>query len=256
MADTPSASLGDSFKNFFEIVPALDDELVNDVFFIRHEVYARDLGFEPVREDQRETDKYDRHSLHCLVRTSQHPARLAGCARLILPDPLQPAAPLPFEIYCEHSLDRSLMDPAQLPRDRIAEVSRLAVMSGFRRRKGEQGREALVTEQDFGDARQPRFPYIPISLYMGAVLMAKRMGIDYLFTLTEPRLAGHFAKLGVNICPIGAPVDHRGLRVPSVIEVAEIPERVRAMIRPLWTTIESQMMAVYALPAPAGVQKP
>ena len=86
---------------------------------------------------------------------------------------------------------------------------------------------------------------------MGAVLMAKRLGIDYLFTLTEPRLAGHFAKLGVNIQPIGEPVEHRGLRVPSVIHVAEIPERLRAMIRPLWGTIESQMTAVYAAPATA-----
>jgi len=78
MADTPAASLGDSFKSYFEIVPALDEELVNDVYFIRHEVYARDLGFEPVREDQRETDEYDSHSVHCLVRTAQQPARRAG----------------------------------------------------------------------------------------------------------------------------------------------------------------------------------
>jgi N-acyl amino acid synthase of PEP-CTERM/exosortase system len=247
MTESRRASLGESFNSFFRISPALDEASVNDVFFVRHEVYARDLGFEPVNAAQRETDKYDRHALHCLVRTSKEPAHLAGCARLVLTDPAAPEAPLPFEVYCKQTLDRSIIDPAKLPRGKIAEVSRLAVMAEFRKRKGEQGSEAPVADQDFGSTEQPRFPYIPISLYMGAVLMAKQHGIDYLFTLTEPRLAEHFGKLGVNIQPIGEGVEHRGLRVPSVIHVADIPRNLRTLIKPLWSTIEEQMGAVHPL---------
>ena len=245
MSDTPRFNLGDGYKQYFEIAPALDPARINDVFYIRHDVYARELGFEPVREDQRETDKYDYRSQHCLVRSADG-TRLAGCARLVLTDPADPDAPLPFEVTCKNTLDRSIIDPAKQPRARIAEVSRLAVMSEFRRRKGEQHSEASISEQDFGDRGQPRFPYIPVSLYIGAVAMAKRQGIEIMFTLTEPRLAEHFAKLGVNIIPIGGPVEHRGQRVPSMLMVNEVYQGLRLMVRPLWHTINEQIDAAYA----------
>lgn len=245
MSDSPRLNLGDGYKQYFEIAPALDPARINDVFFIRHDVYARELGFEPVREDQHETDKYDYRSQHCLVR-SVDGSRLAGCARLVLNDPANPDAPLPFEVTCRDTLDRSIIDPAKQPRASIAEVSRLAVMSEFRRRKGEQSGEATVSDQDFGDRGQPRFPYIPVSLYIGAVAMAKRQGIEILFTLTEPRLAEHFTKLGVNIIPIGGPVEHRGQRVPSMLLVNKVYQGLRLMVRPLWHTINEQIDAAYA----------
>ena len=65
MSDIPRLNLGDGYKQYFEIAPALDPARINDVFFIRHDVYARELGFETVREDQRETDQYDYRSQHC-----------------------------------------------------------------------------------------------------------------------------------------------------------------------------------------------
>lgn len=245
MSDTPRFNLGDGYKQYFEIAPALDAARVNDVFFIRHDVYARELGFEPVREDKRETDQYDYRSQHCLVRSSDG-TRLAGCARLILADPADLDAPFPFEVTCKNTLDRSIIDPAKQPRTRIAEVSRLAVMSEFRRRRGDQPSEATISEQDFGDRGQPRFPYIPVSLYIGALAMAKRQGIEILFTLTEPRLAEHFGKLGVNIIPIGGPVEHRGQRVPSMLHVNKVYPGLRLMVRPLWHTINEQIDAAYA----------
>ena len=245
MSDIPRANLGDGYKQYFEIAPALDMARINDVFFIRHDVYARELGFEPMREDQQETDEYDYRSKHCLVRSADA-TRLAGCARLVLTDPADLDAPFPFEVTCKNSLNRRIIDPAKQTRTRIAEVSRLAVMSEFRRRKGEQHGEVTIGEQDFGDRGQPRFPYIPVSLYIGAVAMAKRQGIEILFTLTEPRLAEHFGKLGVNIIPIGGPVEHRGLRVPSMLLVDEVYQGLRLMVRPLWHTINEQIDAAYA----------
>jgi N-acyl amino acid synthase of PEP-CTERM/exosortase system len=248
-------NLAEGFRQTFQILPALNDAQRNDVYFIRHDVYARELGFEPVRADQRESDAYDSRSLHCLLRTANDPHRLVGCARLVLADPKQPDALLPLEIYCRDTLDRSVVDPAKLPRERMAEVSRLAVMADFRRRKGEQGREVSLQDGDFGDAQQSRFPYIPVSLYIGAVALAQRNGIEYLLTLTEPRLAQHFAKLGVNIVPIGAPVEHRGMRVPSLMRVSDIVSGLRLFVRPLWRTINEQIAAAYG-DAPAAPTAP
>ena len=246
MTEPRRADLGDGYKSYCAIAPALDPARVDDVFFIRHDVYARELGFEPVRESQRETDQYDARSVHCLVRTSKEPTRLVGCARVVLTDSQAPDAPLPFELTCRNTLDRSIIDPAKLPRHKIAEVSRLAVLSEFRRRKGEQQSAAVISDSDFGSEQQPRFPFIPVSLYIGAVALARRQGVEYLFTLTEPRLAEHFGKLGVHIVPIGGPVEHRGQRIPSMLRVEGMYESLRTMIRPLWNTINEQIDEAYA----------
>jgi len=233
------------FSRYFHVAPALDEASRNEVYFIRHDVYARELGFEKLRADQRETDRYDSHSVHCIVRTADAARRPVGCVRLVIPDAGDPHAPLPFESLCHGVLDRSILDPAKCPRDRIAEVSRLAIMGEFRRRKGEQQQPLAINPEDCGGAPVVRFPNIPISLYFAAVAMAQRQGIEYLFTLTEPRLARHFALSGVDIRPIGKAVEHRGQRVPSVMRVSEIYPRLRSFMRPIWHEVHAQMDSAF-----------
>ena len=234
-------NLGHGFRKYFEVHPALDDALRDDVFRIRHEVYCQELAFEPVRPDRRETDEYDAHSLHCLMRTSHEPKQLVGCTRLVLANPDDPESPLPFERTCAKTLDRSLIDPARLPRERIAEVSRLAVRSAFRRRRGETTEADPIHDEDFGSVVHPRFPYIPIGLYLGAIALAARSGIDKIFVLTEPRLASHFAKLGVDVKQIGGAVEHRGTRIPSMMDVQSIIVNMRFLVKPIWRVIHEEI---------------
>lgn len=236
-------NLGHGFRKYFQIHPAIDDPLREAVFRIRHEVYCEDLGFEPVRPDRRETDEYDAHSLHCLLRTNSAPPGPVGCTRVVLTRADEPHAPLPFERTCATTLDRSIVDPSRLPRDRIAEVSRLAVRAAYRRRRGESLASAPIRDEDFGTTIQPRFPYIPIGLYLGAIALAERAGIETLFVLTEPRLASHFAKLGVDVRQIGGPVEHRGTRIPSMMDVQGIIKNMRFLLRPMWRAIQEDMEA-------------
>ncbi len=234
-------NLGSGFRQHFRIDAATDDALRDDVFRIRHEVYCEDLQFEPEREDRRESDAYDSHSLHCLMRTVQAPHSLVGCTRLVLTDPNAPDTPLPFESTCEHTLDRRIIDPAKMPRGRIAEVSRLAVRAPYRRRKGESRVSVDVKNEDFGTKEQPRFPYIPIGLYLGAISLAVHSDIDTLFVLTEPRLASHFSRLGVDIRQIGEPISHRGTRVPSVMDVNSVIRDMRMIMRPFWRAVNEEV---------------
>lgn len=234
-------NLGHGFRKYFEIRPAVDDASRDDVYHIRHEVYCEELGFEPVRPDKREVDEYDGQSLHCLLSTSNEPHQLVGCTRLVLTRPDDPTYPLPFERTCEATLDRSIIDPARLPRDRIAEVSRLAVRAAYRRRRSDKRAAVALNDEDFGSVVQPRFPYIPIGLYLGAVALADRSGVDTLFILTEPRLAAHFAKLGVDIQQIGGPVEHRGARVPSMMDVKSIIKNMRFLVKPIWRVIQEEI---------------
>ncbi|MDN3919216.1 PEP-CTERM/exosortase system-associated acyltransferase [Roseateles violae] len=240
----PSSSrrnLGGTFNELFKLEPALDTASKQEVYRIRHEVYCRDLGWEPVREDGMETDAYDEHSIHCLLRRRDS-GLAVGCTRLILTQPEAPATLLPMEISCADVIDRQLVDPAALPRDTIGEVSRLAVVNSFRQRKGESGTPMALAEDDFGsNAGMPRFPFIPVSLYLGAAAIARHMGVEHVFVLTEPRLAAHFNRIGFDIRSIGGTIEHRGTRVPSVLSSSKVVAELRPLIKPLYEVIEASV---------------
>ena len=136
-------------------------------------------------------------------------------------------------------LDRDLADPGEMPRLSMCEVSRLAVLKGFRRRKGEEAVAASVSDEDFAPhGGEDRFPFIPISLYLGVVAIARHLDIEHLFILTEPRLARHFARIGFPIRTIGGPVEHHGVRVPSLLSSSQLVQGLRPMMRPLYDVIQ------------------
>ena len=232
------------FSKYFSAVPATTEALRDECFRIRHEVYCKELQYEPLRPDGRETDTYDAHSVYCLLRANES-GRFIGCIRLILPNPQDPATLFPFEKTCAATIERNLVDPLKLDRSKIAEVSRLAVVSAYRRRKGEQDTEGTISQEDFGSPERPRFPYVPVGLYLGMIAQAQRFGIDTLFVLTEPRLARHLSLLGVHIKRIGGPVEHRGKRVPSMMSVPSIVGGFGPFVRPLFEQIDGEVRAAY-----------
>lgn len=231
-------NLGETFQQMFELVPALGDAAREQVYRIRHDVYCRDLGWEPVREDGLESDEFDRHSLHCLLRR-RATGEPVGCTRLILARPEAPEHPLPFEQSCGEVLDRSIADPAKLPRHTIGEVSRLAVLNSFRQRRGEEAAAVPMSDDDFGGpGPQARFPFVPVSLYLGAAAIARRFDIEHVFVLTEPRLASHFSRIGFDIRTVGGAIEHRGVRVPSLLSSSKVVSGLRPMIRPMYDVID------------------
>jgi len=235
--------LGTAFRQYFKIVPALTKELKYEAYRIRHSVYCEDLQFESSRPDGFETDEYDNHSLHLLIR-SIHNDAFIGCTRIIRPPLNSDDKRLPFEKVCAQTLDRSSIDPSRLPADKIGEVSRLAVISTFRRRKGEKKHPFNITEEDFDIGPMTRFPYIPLGLYIGTIELARLHDIKVLFILTEERLASHFSRLGAQLQSIGMPVEHHGLRFPSMVEIESVINNMRPIFRPLYQTIAEDIRAI------------
>jgi N-acyl amino acid synthase of PEP-CTERM/exosortase system len=235
--------LAGAFQNYFTITAALSPEERELVYRIRHDVYCRDLGWEPIRPDGRETDLADGHSVHCLLR-KQGSNELVGCTRLIL---AKGSAELPFEESCRDALDRKIVDPRALPRSTIGEVSRLAVISAYRQRKGEQNAPMTsIADDNFAtDERMPRFPFIPVSLYLAAAAVARHLQVEHVFVLTEPRLAHHFSRIGFDIRPIGSSIEHRGERVPSLLSSSKVVENLRPMIQPLYDIVQRSVEAAF-----------
>src|SRR4051812_40960718 len=103
-----TANLGNTFKRYFEIVPAFSDPLKDEVYRIRHQVYCEDLNFEPSRSDRRESDEHDLYSLHLLLR-SVKTGEFIGCTRLVRPRPGDSEYRLPFEKSCTGVLNRTII---------------------------------------------------------------------------------------------------------------------------------------------------
>lgn len=232
----------DGFSKYFEILPAIGDSEKAAAFRIRHSVYCEDLGWEAVRPDGMETDEYDAHALHCLIR-SRATGDYIGYVRLVRAAPDNPHAPLPFERTCGPALQRSLLDPATLPRNRIAEVSRLAIVGQFRRRRGEKHTPAGTIEESESGNQQPRFAWLLIGLYMGVFAIAARHGLEHLFLLSEPRLARHLNKIGITNTQIGQPTEHRGSRVPAVMDVNQVIENLEPLLKSVFTHVNAQLDA-------------
>lgn len=229
-------NLGTSFKQYFEIVPALNESLKAEAYRVRHAVYCEDLGFEPARINKLETDQYDHSAIHLLIRNVKNHAFI-GCTRIIRPTLDTNQGLLPFERTCVDTLDRTIIDPMKLPRDKIGEVSRLAVVASFRRRKGEAAQPINLSEEDYREESLPRFPYIPLGLYIGTVELARLNGIKILFMLTEERLVNHFGRLGAQPEFIGGPIEHRGTRFPSMVDIDKLVSNMRPIFRSLYRCI-------------------
>ncbi len=236
-------NLGAGFRKYFQAIPALDEDLRRSAYRIRHAVYCEELGYEPVRDDGLETDEFDARSVHCLLRTLG--GDFVGCIRLVLTDAGNLSSPLPFERLCATALDRTIVDPARLDRSRIAEVSRLAVVSRYRRRRGEQKVPIAINESDFGTPERPRFPYLAMGLYLGMLAQARHHGVETLFMLTDRRLAKQLSRLGASMRTIGTPIQHRGGRYPSMMNVQEVIDGLTFFIRPLFAVIAAEMEAGY-----------
>jgi N-acyl amino acid synthase of PEP-CTERM/exosortase system len=257
MSGILETALHDAFTRWFEIVPATDASLRDAAFRVRHSVYCEDLGFEPARADGREHDEHDEHALHLLVR-HRASGEWAGCVRLVRIAAGRAHLRLPFERVC-HGLAPGAVPDAPERRARIAEVSRLAIARGFRRRRGEARQAAPVSAADFSGAPVLRFPYVLVGLYLGVVAAAVLHDVQRLFVLTEPRLAEHLHRLGLRVIRIGPPVEHRGLRTPSMLDVAPVQHGLHPMVRPLFQHVLETLRAAYlaagTAPSPAGLRE-
>jgi N-acyl amino acid synthase of PEP-CTERM/exosortase system len=239
------------FHRYFDAVFAGSDQLRSEVFRIRYDVYCDELRFEdPARfPDKQETDAYDPYSLHCLLLHKPSDT-FAGCVRLVQVNPESPSDPLPFERLCEGRMYGEVLGKLVRDRRKVAEISRLAVRSNFRRRKGESRvPEGVVEERRRGSSA--RTPWIALGLYLGAASIGLIRGLDGVFALMEPRLARRLGSYGIRFVQVGDPVEHRGQRAPFFISRAALYASLPPLVRGLLEAIEKDLRrtgAAQALP--------
>lgn len=230
------------FAEYFELSLALSPEAKKDVYAIRYNVYCEEFGYEDSQafKDGMETDVFDDHSVHCLVKHKPS-GKPAGCVRLVTVDDDRS---MPMEEHCKDSLDPDFFKDFSNRRQYMSEISRLAVDGQFRKRRGEQETRFGNTETLHFDAREKRtFSLIAVSLFLAAAAVADLLKRKDTFSIMEPFLPSILRRTGIVVKRVGGDFEFKGVRAPYYLNVDEAVRNCPDELRLCYEVVRSQFAA-------------
>lgn len=230
------------YQKYFYTVKATTSELKKQAFHIRYQVYYEEHKI--ITADQvngsAETDIWDQSSIHGLQfhKPSNQPI---GNVRLI---PLETSIThtLPIEEHYINQFDFQNLPITHLRQGSIGEISRMAILSTFRRRNADKN-YSYNTDQIRSNTGEKRFPinYMPMCLAFTAIILLMEEQIDYGAALMEPRLARLLARYGIDLKQIGKPMDYFGMRAPYLIFPESTYQRLSADYKALFDIIKEEL---------------
>ena len=168
-----------------------NDDVLQDTFRMRYEVYVDEFGFEKKEDHPNglETDDYENEAIHfaCLNENDA----VVGTIRLVL----NSSKGFPIE----HAVETSFVGEKP-ERSKIAEISRLTVSPDLRRRKedGMYGVESYLTKKEGGvlpddgtipeEMKGRKNPIIVLGLYQVMYHESCRRGITHWYMITEKKI--------------------------------------------------------------------
>lgn len=216
----------------YRVLPAVTPELAKEAYKLRSKVFCEELRFEDDRTDGMETDQFDKHATQMVVYSKSDKAYV-GCMRIIHGDHSGVRHTLPFEQHCRGKLDHRIITQIKESGDKYGELSRLTIDKQFRHIGREQEKSTK-----YGKAKSS---VILFSLYLGLKAIAHQQGIRYIFAIMEPRLANSIRRLSVPVVQVGDAIEHRGLRIPVLIDMSQTESFVPTIMRPLYKAFYKEM---------------
>ncbi len=195
----------------FAIEFATTPQQQREAFRIRHQVYCVERGFEPGK-DGLESDEYDAMSGHVLLR-ERRTGEVIGTVRLVVPVLHGFSIDLPMERVA------SLPRLRQVPRERLAEVSRFGLSKSQRAVGGTLG------------------AMLRLYLIRGIVQLSGEMGLTHWCALMEPSLLRLLQVSAIYFHQLSGMVEHHGLRQPSCVGLEEMLCRVQRERPAVWDFI-------------------
>ena len=221
-----------------------DEKGLAETYRLRYQVYVEEWSFEKAENhpDGLETDEFDKCSVHFAAKDRD--GQLIGTVRLIL----NPNGEFPIERHCQLNIDKD-----KIPRENIAEISRLAISKAYRRRiedkyiyGPDEERRSIgsfdsftnkILYKRFNDRYRRDFsgksqhdrrqrPEAVIALYKALYHESKRRGITHWYAIMTKGLFILLRRLGINFMPIGDPVDYHGIRTPYLGDIEKIEKEV------------------------------
>lgn len=234
------------FNEYFEVIPANTPALKKEAFRVRYQVYCEEglvPGFEAWRfPDGLEKDEYDDCSLHSLLY-HRPSGKTAGTVRLIRYNLADPGAPLPIEKHGNFDQLPEMRDSPPIPRNQIAEISRLLLTRSFRTREGEQIKPYGVGQAEPlpGDQNaRRRFPHSVFGLFVAITQMSFEHGITHWYAAMEPGLNRLLRLFCVGLQPIGPIIQYHGPRQPYFSDARQVLGNAYQNNRAIWNLLSDE----------------
>lgn len=233
-----NVKLADIYHQWFEVIPARDETLKDQVYRLRYQVYCRENNFEDPNEHKRgrEMDGFDHRSVHSLLIDRAQMAAI-GTVRLILPDHHAPNKSFPIQNVCNHHL---LSDRQLLLTSKVAEISRFSISKEFKKYTDNADidmSQASNSRDDYLIARRMITPCITLGLMKAIMQMSVENGVTDLFAIMEPSLIRLLARFSIYFRPIGPLVDFHGMRQPCHAKIETLLSKVRKERTDVWEII-------------------
>jgi N-acyl amino acid synthase of PEP-CTERM/exosortase system len=221
----------------YQVMPAISSDLEKEAYKVRHKVYCTELNYEESNPEGLESDDFDHHSTQMVVYSRADKAYI-GCLRLVHGHKNGQYHTLPFEHHCKDELDHKIINMIKQSGHKYAEVSRLAIDREFRHIGKKNGNKTL--------GKKSKSSFVLLSLYLGLQALARQQNVRYLFAIVEPRLLNNLHRHSIPAIKIGNGINHRGIRIPILIDVEDIERIIPSIMRPLYGTIHKDISRLLA----------
>ncbi|MDF1584116.1 MAG: PEP-CTERM/exosortase system-associated acyltransferase [Methyloprofundus sp.] len=241
-------TLIEDFERYFRIELVTSEEQAKAAYAVRYRVYCEEFEYEATDlfPDQLETDEFDEQSLHCLIIHKERDI-VAGCIRLVSVNLNNENGLLPFEKFCQKSLDTELINSFHLERNTQCEISRLAVDGAFRRRPGEAPtRFGEIESIDCTKQEQRTFSLIAVSAFLAATALTELTHKTNVFAMMEPFLPRLFKRSGFLFERVGSDMDYHGIRALYFTTTQSALDNMRPDLRELYDWVYKQVARDYA----------
>ncbi|MGR9036195.1 MAG: PEP-CTERM/exosortase system-associated acyltransferase [Gammaproteobacteria bacterium] len=231
------------YQRYFFTLEATTPELKNQAYTIRYQVYYEEhkMVSEHNISGKTETDIWDQNSIHSLLfhKPSNEPI---GTIRII-PLATSVTHTLPLEEHYSKPFDFNSTFISHLRQGRTGEVSRMAILSSFRRRNSDYVYSNKPDDNDsLSKEKRFIFKYIPMYLAFSANILVEKEKLDYVVSLMEPGLARLLIRFGIKLKQIGEPMDYYGMRAPYLIFTGETYSNLSFEYKGLYDVIKKELI--------------
>ena len=190
-------------KHPFKIEIIRDEITLRESFKLRYAVYCEERGFEEGVNGE-EYDKYDQHSRHALLRSTDDNVVL-GTIRLILPQ--------------KNNLQKSFPIQELLPRELLRDIPQTGELSRMATSK-------KTRRQDINPIA------LRLSMYRAILQISHEEGLTQLIAVVRPAIIRLNSLAGIRSLSIGPLIEYHGLRQTITTEIRESLNNLR-INRPL-----------------------
>jgi N-acyl amino acid synthase of PEP-CTERM/exosortase system len=226
----------DRFNRDFSCTIADEPGLLRQAFETRYRVYCIENAFEKPQENSHgiETDEFDDNSRHSVL-IYRPTGETIGTVRLILPVDGQLGS------FSMRNIVAHFGGRSPIPVSSTAEVSRFSISKRSRHEAlGYPGNVRLLAESSRFAQRAE--PLMSLGLIQGLVRMSAMEGITHWCAVMEPKMLRMLSAMGIHFTPVGALIEHHGLRQLCYCEVATVLKDVKLERPTFWQVITDDGM--------------